>query len=187
MIFMDFPLETKTGLKTSASELVGWPYLRTVFLLQNSYLLTATGWSWFRNGTANRNFHSFGFRRFFFFNYLKGRKRWFIPYPDAAWTYHRAAWLAQTSLIISVNSDPVTLYKMINTLSSQILKHCQTGKRPSHWSYRFGSKGQRPLPQPSSRTRLPPGELQIHCSFSMFVYREPWKSWNAHVLRKQKK
>lgn len=46
-------------------------------------------------------------------NYLKVRKRWFIPYPDAAWTYHRAAWLAQTSLIISVNSDPGTLNYLI--------------------------------------------------------------------------
>ena len=49
----------------------------------------------------------------FFSNYLKVRKGWFIPYPDATWTYHRAAWLAQTSLIISVNSDPVTLNYLI--------------------------------------------------------------------------
>ena len=62
---------------------------------------------------CEQEFPFFWFSTFFFFNYLKARKRWFIPYPDAAWTYHRAAWLAQTSLIISVNSDPVTLYKII--------------------------------------------------------------------------
>ena len=75
----------------------------------------------------------------------------------------------------------------INTLSSQILKHCQTGKRPSHWNYRFGSKGQRPLPQPSSRTRLPPGELQIHPDNFWCLFIENLGNLETHTFKEAEK